>query len=81
MGRGVEHAEIMQDVQEINDKIQADNAELWKLLQVAKKDKQELQEMLWAKEKLLAKLEKVETMDATSQTKVYDVTSCFVLSQ
>ena len=71
----------MQDLQKINDSIQADNAELQRLLQEAKKDKQELQEMLRAKEELFSKLQKVETMDDASQTEVYNVTSCYVLSQ
>lgn len=37
--------------------------------------------MVQVKEELLAKLQKVETMDVASQTEVYDVTSCSVLSQ
>jgi hypothetical protein len=56
MGRGAKHAERMQELQEINDNIQADNVELRRLLQVAEEEKQELQEMLRAKEELLAKL-------------------------
>ena len=37
--------------------------------------------MLQAKEEILSKLQKVETMEAASQIEVYDVTSSFVLSQ
>ena len=81
MGRGAKHAERMQELQEINDNIQADNVELRRLLQVAEEEKQELQEMLRAKEELLAKLQKVEKMDVASQTKVYDVSSCSISSQ
>jgi hypothetical protein len=80
MGRGAKHAERMQELQEINDNIQADNAELRRLLQVAEEEKQELQEMLRDKEELLAKLQKVEKMDAASQTEVYDVSSCSIFS-
>jgi hypothetical protein len=36
MGKGEKHIERMQELQEINDSIQADNAELRRLLQVAK---------------------------------------------
>ena len=81
MGRGAKHAKRMQELQEINDSIQADNEELRRLLQVAEEEKQELQEMLRDKEELLAKLQKVEKMDAASQTEVYDVSSCSVFSQ
>ena len=56
MGKGTKHAERLQELQEINDSIQADNAELWRPLQVDEKDKQELQEMLRAKEELFSKL-------------------------
>jgi flagellar biosynthesis/type III secretory pathway chaperone len=54
---------------------------LRRLLQVAEEEKHELQEMLQAKEELLAKLQKVEKMDVASQTKVYDVSSCSIFSQ
>jgi hypothetical protein len=37
--------------------------------------------MLRDKEELLAKLQKVEKMDAASQTEVYDASSCSVFSQ
>jgi hypothetical protein len=42
MGRGAKHAERMQELQEINDNVQADNAELRRLLQVVEEEKQDL---------------------------------------
>jgi hypothetical protein len=39
MGRGEKHTERMQEFQEINHNIQANNAELRRLLQVAEEEK------------------------------------------
>ena len=77
MGKGAKHAERLQELQEINEILQAENAELRRLLL----DKQELQEMLRAKEEILSKLQKVETTEVACQTEVCDVTSSSVLSQ
>ena len=77
MGKGTKHTERLQELQEINESLQAENAELRRLLL----DKQELQEMLRAKEEILSKLQKVETTETACQTEVYDDTSSYVLSQ
>jgi hypothetical protein len=107
MGKGVKRAEKLQELEEINHNIQAENAELRRLLQVAEEEKQELQERsqlhgevlnkiieelqleLQAKDDLLAKLQHGErmedkdpsTVDAQTQTEVYDVSSCSISSQ
>jgi flagellar biosynthesis/type III secretory pathway chaperone len=44
MGKGAKREEKIQELEEINHNIQAENAELRRLLQVVEEEKQELQE-------------------------------------
>ena len=44
MGKGAKKSERLQELEEINHNIQAENAELRRILQVAEEEKQELQE-------------------------------------
>jgi len=77
MGKGLNRVRL-QELEEINQCIRANNAGLTRILQVTEKEKPELQDRLQAKDDLLAKLQhggrmedkESSTMDAQTQTKV-----------